>query len=54
MNRLPRCEVIYTDDRQDLVEAASELGIISLQYKGLAHLKESLSKLGVGINGEAR
>ena len=40
-------EVIYIDDREDLIAESKRLGIIhSIQYKGLSLLKEELRGLG--------
>ncbi len=40
-------EIVYIDDRKDLVEAARKLEINSLHFKNPSQLKRDLSKLGV-------
>lgn len=40
-------EIVYVDDRSDLIEAAQRYGIRSIQFQGLEHLKQELKKMGV-------
>ena len=41
--------IIYIDDRQDLVDAASAYGINSIRFIGARQLKEDLQALGLNI-----
>jgi len=43
-------EVFYTDDRQELVESARQLGINSFCFTGIHQLKSDLTSIGVNIN----
>ncbi len=43
---LPR-EIVYIDDRADLIEAAKRLGINSLRFRNCTHLKKDLLKFGI-------
>lgn len=40
-------EIIYIDDREDLVSSAEKLGINSLCFKGVNDLKKNLGKYGI-------
>jgi len=42
-----REELVYVDDRQDLIEAASGYGIPSIQFKGINQLKQEFINLGI-------
>lgn len=41
--------VFYTDDREDLINGASSLGIRAFQFKTIEKLKEDLNSVGVRI-----
>jgi epoxide hydrolase-like predicted phosphatase len=43
---LPR-EIVYIDDRADLIEAAKKIGINSIRFKNCAQLKKELLKFGI-------
>lgn len=45
--KLPAQNIIYTDDRLDLVEAAKKLGIDAFQFKSIDSLKEELIKRNI-------
>jgi putative hydrolase of the HAD superfamily len=47
-------KVFYTDDRRELVEKASELGIRGFVFIGAEQLIEDLSKTGIDIKSEIR
>ncbi|MCM8791997.1 MAG: HAD-IA family hydrolase [Candidatus Omnitrophica bacterium] len=47
---LPKEAFFYTDDRQELIEAAQNLGIKSVVFQGIEKLKEELSCAGVTWN----
>ena len=40
-------EVVYVDDRADLIEAASGYGICSIQFKDIKQLKQEFLNLGI-------
>jgi HAD superfamily hydrolase (TIGR01509 family) len=40
-------ETLYIDDLEENVEAARKLGIVSVQFTGLAALKVELRRLGL-------
>jgi glucose-1-phosphatase len=42
-------QAFYTDDREDLIEKASELGIVSFVYKGPDKLKNDLLSVGIEV-----
>lgn len=42
--------VFYTDDRQELVDSARDLGINSFLFTGVEQLKQDLASVGVTIN----
>ncbi|MDP3790824.1 MAG: HAD hydrolase-like protein [Candidatus Omnitrophota bacterium] len=42
-----KSQVIYIDDREDLIREASDFGIESIRYEGADKLKEDLSQRGV-------
>lgn len=42
-------EVLYTDDRKELVESAKALGIKSLHFTGIEQLKQDLISSGINI-----
>ncbi|MBN2483385.1 MAG: HAD family phosphatase [Candidatus Omnitrophica bacterium] len=46
---VPRQDIIYIDDRQDLIEAAEGMGFCSIQFKDLARLIEDLEKAGIAL-----
>ena len=39
--------IVYVDDRQDLVEAAKSYGLKSIQFKNVAQLRDEFQKLGI-------
>ncbi len=39
--------IIYVDDRRDLIDAAKSYGILSIQFKGIEQLKKDFQELGV-------
>lgn len=43
-------EVFYTDDRPELVQSASQLGIKAFIFKGIEQLKKDLISAGININ----
>lgn len=40
-------ELVYVDDRRDLIEAAQSYGIRSIQFEGVAQLAKEFKKLGI-------
>jgi len=40
-------EILYIDDREDLVKSAQELGINAFSFKGISDLKKNLEKFGI-------
>jgi HAD superfamily hydrolase (TIGR01509 family) len=42
-------DTFYTDDRQDLIDAARIMGIRAFQFTGHAKLREDLSKFGIDV-----
>lgn len=42
-------QVVYIDDREDLVEAGRKMGLKSFPFKGVQGLKEELHRLGLSI-----
>ncbi|MCM8796917.1 MAG: HAD family phosphatase [Candidatus Omnitrophica bacterium] len=42
-------ECFYTDDRQELVEAALKMGINAFVFSNVAKLKESLAETGINV-----
>lgn len=42
--------VFYTDDRQELVDSAKDIGINSFLFTGVEQLKQDLACLGVALN----
>ena len=49
---LKKDEVIYIDDRKDLVEKARERGFISIQFKEINQFKKRLKQLGINVDGK--
>jgi putative hydrolase of the HAD superfamily len=43
------CEIIYTDDRPDLVKTAGRLGICAFRFQGINKLKNDFVKSGVKL-----
>lgn len=48
--KTPAQNTFYTDDRADLIEQASLLGINSFTFQGVSGLKQALRRCGVAIN----
>lgn len=44
-------EILYTDDRKELVESAKALGIKSLHFRNVEQLKQDFINLGINIKG---
>ena len=42
-----RSQVLYIDDREDLIKEAAKLGIESIRYEGAQMLREALKEKGV-------
>ena len=42
-------DILYIDDRQDLISAAKDIGLISIQFKGYGPLVEDLKKVGIFV-----
>lgn len=42
-----KSNILYIDDRQDLIKEAAAMGIDSIRFEGAARLKESLAERGV-------
>jgi putative hydrolase of the HAD superfamily len=48
--KLPAKNIIYTDDRLELIEAAQKLGIDAFVFKSIDSLKEELSKRNIQLD----
>ena len=42
-------QIVYIDDREDLVEAGRKIGLNSFSFKGIQELKKELHRLGICI-----
>ena len=47
LSGVPKERAVYIDDQEKFVEAAKELGLVSIQFKNIAQLKKDLNSLGV-------
>lgn len=45
-------ELIYTDDRRDLIKASTALGIPSVQFTGAKQLIKDFEEIGINLDGE--
>lgn len=46
-----KSEILYIDDREDLIKEAMAFGIDSIRYEGSANLKKALKEKGVNLKG---